>query len=137
MIRHKARVLFLAFTVSITPSVFVNAQDTQQKLDKVFTAFNQNRGFTGNILVAENGNLVYEKSFGYADPATKRINTAETQFPIASTTKPFTSIAILQLQEKGKLQIDDAVVKYLPDFPYPEISVRNLLAQTPGLPNIE
>ena len=104
------------------------AQDKAKTLDQYFTALAANNRFNGNILVAENGKVVYEHSFGYADFSSKRPNTALSSFPIASITKTITATAILQLKEKGKLQLTDAVTKYLPDFPYPNITITHLLS---------
>jgi len=87
----------------------------------------------GNVLIAENGMIVFEKSYGYADFSTKKLNTRDTTFPIASITKTFTATAILQLYEKGKLKLYDPVEKYLPEFPYPTITIRHLLSHTSGL----
>lgn len=103
----------------------VVAQNKHKQLDKFFSTLLQNKQFNGNVLIAENGTIVYKKSFGYADFSTKRVNTANTSFPIASITKTFTSTAILQLKEKGKLQLNDAVTKFLSDFPYPDIPLNN------------
>ncbi len=112
----------------------VVAQNKHYQLDKFFSTLLQNKQFNGNVLIAENGTIVYKKSFGYADFSTKRVNTANTSFPIASITKTFTSTAILQLKEKGKLQLNDAVTKFLSDFPYPDITIKQLLSHTAGLP---
>lgn len=113
------------------------AQDKTKKFDQYFSTLAANNRFNGNILVAENGKVVYEHSFGYADLSAKKPNTASSSFPIASITKTITSTAILQLQEKGKLQVSDPVVKHLPDFPYPNITIRHLLSHTSGFPDYE
>ncbi len=106
-------------------------------LGKYFAALAQNREFSGNVLIAEKGNIIYEHSFGFADRETKRPNAATTAFPTASVAKTLTSIAILQLKEKGNLRLDDPVVRYLPEFPYPAITIRHLLSHTSGLPTYE
>jgi tetratricopeptide (TPR) repeat protein len=62
------------------------------------------------------------------------LNRKDTIFPIASITKTITATAILQQVEKGKIRLDDSAAKYLPDFPFPEITVRQLLSHTSGLP---
>ena len=121
--------IFIAFF-----STIAIAQSKKENLESYFSALAKNRQFTGNVLVAEKGKVIYEKSFGYAIPSTKRLNTIETQFRIASITKTFTATAILQLKEKGKLQITDNVIKYLPNFPYPEITIKQLLSHTSGIP---
>ena len=92
-----------------------------------------NNHFNGNVLIAEHGKIIYEKSFGFADFESQRINTNSSRFPIASITKTFTAKSILQLYEKGKLKVTDPVIKYLPDFPYPAISIKHLLSHTSGL----
>ena len=125
--------LWIVILLLITVTNIV-AQNKQKDLDNFFSTLSQNQQFNGNVLIAENGTIVYEKSFGYADFSTKRPNTANTSFPIASITKTFTSTAILQLKEKGKLQLEDAVIKILSDFPYPDITIKQLLSHTAGLP---
>lgn len=129
----KLKLACLLFIAAI--SVHVTAQDKATTLGQYFTALAANNRFNGNILVAENGKVVYEHSFGYADFSTKRPNTALSSFPIASITKTITATAILQLKEKGKLQITDPVTKFLPDFPYPNITIRHLLSHTSGFPD--
>lgn len=121
-------------------SVFSFAQTDAkvvQKLNDYFTNLADEREINGSVLVAENGKIVYEKSFGYADVETKKLNTRDTEFELASIAKPFTATAVLQLKEKRKLSLDDKFVKYFPDFPYPEITIRHLLAHLSGLPDLE
>lgn len=105
------------------------------ELNSYFNALYQARQFNGNVLIAEKGKIIYEQSFGYADFSAKKANTKNTSFPVASITKTFTSIAILQLQEKGKLEINDLFIKYFPAFPYPSISIKQLLSHTSRLPS--
>lgn len=128
--------LKLACLLFITAIAFnATAQDKAKTLAQYFTALAANNRFNGNILVAENGKIVYEHSFGYADLSTKKPNTASSTFPIASITKTITATAILQLKEQGKLQITDPVTKFLPDFPYPNVTIRHLLSHTSGVPD--
>lgn len=121
-------------TLLLIAATHTFAQNKQKELDAYFSALSQNQQFNGNVLIAENGRVVYEKSFGYADYSDKRPNTAQSSFPMASITKTFTSTAILQLKEKGKLQLGDPVSKFLPDFPYSNVTIKQLLAHTAGLP---
>ena len=121
-------------TVLFIAATHVFAQDKQKKLDEYFSALSQNQQFNGNVLITENGKIVYEKSFGYADFSAKRINTTQSSFPMASITKTFTSTAILQLKEKGKLQLNDPVSKFLTAFPYSDVTIKQLLSHTAGLP---
>jgi CubicO group peptidase (beta-lactamase class C family) len=129
----KFRILILLSIVATQ----VFAQNRQNEIDKFFSTLSKNQQFNGNVLIAENGKIVYEKSFGYADFSTKRANTSNSSFPIASITKTVTATAILQLKENGKLQLTDAVVKYIPDFPYPSVTIKHLLSHTAGLPTYD
>ena len=114
----------------------LQAQNTRAKeLDNYFSALYRNGQFNGNVLVAEKGKIVYEKCFGYADLAAKKINSPITSFGIASITKTIVSTAILQLQEKGKLNINEPYIKYFPAFPYPGVTIKQLLSHTSRLPS--
>lgn len=127
----------ILFTIFIAAFLNVTGQNKQEKLDQFFSALAENKQFNGNVLIAENGKILYEKSFGYADFSTKRNNNANSSFPIASITKTFTSTAILQLKEKGKLELKDPVSKFLNDFPYKKVTIKQLLSHTAGLANYD
>ena len=92
-------------------------------------------GFNGAILVAKNGQVVFEKYDGYYDLKKKDTLTANSAFHLASITKTFTGMAILKLEEAGKLSIDDDVKLYFPEFPYDNVTIRLLLNHRSGLPN--
>lgn len=126
----KSTLLALALLLCST-AVFGQAK--QAALDKYFSALAANQRFNGNVLVAEQGKIVYQKSFGYADFKTKRLNTLNSDFTICSITKTFVATAILQLQDRGKLNVTDYVAKYLPTFPYKNITITHLLTHTTGL----
>lgn len=108
---------------------------TESSLDSYFNALHKTNRFNGNILVAENGKIIYKKSFGYSDISSEKPNTDNTVFPVASITKTVTATAILQLQEKGKLDIDDRYARYFPSFPYPDLTIKQLLSHTSRLPS--
>lgn len=103
-------------------------------LNEYFAALSQNQEFNGDVLVAENGKVAFERSFGFADFATRRPNTGNVRFPIASISKVLTGTAILQLAEAGTLRLGDPAEKYLPGFPYRTVTLRHLLSHTSGLP---
>ncbi|GAB3777242.1 hypothetical protein GCM10028818_24080 [Spirosoma horti] len=106
----------------------------QQSLNRYFSQLAQNGQFNGTLLVASQGKISYEHSFGQADFATKRANAPAARFPIASITKSITATAIFQLWDKGRLDVDDPVVNHLTNFPYPSVTIRHLLSHTAGLP---
>lgn len=92
------------------------------------------------IGLAKNGELFYEKGFGYRDVKNELPPSSDTVFGIGSITKSFTCVAILQLQEVGKLSVHDPVVKYLPEYKTPDeeytikTTIHHFMTHTPGLP---
>ena len=93
------------------------------------------RGFNGGMIVAKNGNIVFEAYHGTGHlPGHDTVN-ENTPFHIASVSKTFTAMAVLKLWQDGKLNIDDEAAKYLIGFNYPGITVRTLLNHRSGLPN--
>jgi CubicO group peptidase (beta-lactamase class C family) len=94
--------------------------------------------FNGSILVAKNGQIVYEEYKGFVDPRTHRDSiTPTTPFHLASVSKTFTGMATLKLWEQGKLNIDDPVSKYLPGFPLENVTVKLLLNHRSGIPKYD
>ena len=92
-------------------------------------------GFNGGIIVAKKGNIIFEDYLGSAPFGSTDTITANTSFHIASVSKTFTAMAVLKLQEEGKINIDDELVKYFPQFNYPGVTIRTLLNHRSGLPN--
>ena len=104
------------------------------KLDSIFTRFNKRYDFHGSVIVAKKGKVVFKNHYGYADFKKKTMIDENSVFQLASVSKQFTAAAILILQENGKLSIDDRVTRFYPGFPYEEVTVRQLLNHTSGLP---
>jgi len=129
-----ALVLIFVWQLECRPASAI-AQGRVQDLDRYFRLLATNQDFNGNVLVAEHGKIIFERSFGYSDFSEHRLNRKDISFPIASVSKLLTATAILQLAQQGRLRLADPVVKYLPTFPYPEITVRHLLSHTSGLPS--
>lgn len=102
------------------------------RLDTLF-AGKVSRGFNGNVLVSRRGEVIFRKCYGYTNFETKDSLKFNTPFHVASVSKVFTATAILRLYDRGKLKLNDKVTKYIPEFPYPEITVRMLLTHTSGL----
>ncbi len=93
------------------------------------------KGFNGGVIVAKNGNIVFEKYSGTVHlPGTDAI-TENTPLHIASVSKTFTAMAVLKLWQDGKLNIDDELSKYISSFNYPGVTIRSLLNHRSGLPN--
>lgn len=94
-----------------------------------------NDRFNGAVLVAKNGNIVFEKYQGDNPPEKNNPVTDSTPFHIASVTKTFTAMAVLKLWQEGKIDIDQQYSAYFPSFNYPGVTVRCLLNHRSGLPN--
>lgn len=111
------------------------ASDIIERLDSLVNRFSSRYRFSGNILVAYEGSEIYTKSVGYADPLKKEPVKAGTIFQLASVSKQFTAAAIMLLKSDGRLDFDDQLVKYIPELPYPSVSINHLLHHLSGLPN--
>ncbi|GAB4039011.1 serine hydrolase [Spirosoma jeollabukense] len=103
-------------------------------LDSTLTVLHNRAMFNGVVLVAEQGKVRYTKALGTANIATNEPLAINSAFNLASVSKQFMSMMIMQLQERGKLRYDEPVRTYLPEFPYEKITVRHLLNHTSGLP---
>jgi CubicO group peptidase (beta-lactamase class C family) len=110
-------------------------QKKVSKIDSFFTFRYESGLFNGNVLIAEDGRIIYENAFGYADYQEKEGLNIHSVFQLASVSKPLTACAILMLYEQGLLALDDDIRKYLPDFPYQDITIRLLLTHRSGLPD--
>ncbi len=103
-------------------------------IDNIFSSFN-NETPGSVVAIIQNGETVFIKSYGMADPGRKIPITSETKFPIGSNTKQFTCMAILLLEEQGKLKINDPIRKYLPQLPdfADSVTIENLMQHTSGI----
>ncbi|HFK5529012.1 TPA: serine hydrolase domain-containing protein [Elizabethkingia anophelis] len=125
----KVIILFIAV------SSFVYGQK-EKKLDSLFTSLYAAKEFNGNVLVAEKGKVIYEKSFGLANEKTQQKLDKNTVFELASVSKQFTAMGIVQLEKEGKLSYNDPLTKYFPELSfYKPITIDNLLHHTSGLPD--
>ncbi|MEH7052633.1 serine hydrolase domain-containing protein, partial [Bacillus pseudomycoides] len=118
-----------------TPKVDRNQRNryagATQKLDQYL----KEKGFNGTVLVTDQNNVILRKGYGYANMQDKVLTTPRTKYRIGSITKTVVAVSILQLQEKGELNIEDNVNKYIPSFPADKnITLRHLLTHTSGLP---
>ncbi|MDX1911817.1 MAG: serine hydrolase [Saprospiraceae bacterium] len=115
---------------------FVFGQGKVQRIDSLLNALYAEGKINGNVLVAEKGVIVYNKSFGLADETTRKKLDENSIFELASVSKQFTAMAIVILAEKGKLGIDDKISQYIPELAfYGNITIRNLLNHTSGIPD--
>jgi len=94
-----------------------------------------NRGFSGQILIAKNGEVIFEDYKGYSNFSDKTAIVPETPIHLASISKTFTGMAALKLWEQDKLDLKAPVTKYLANFPYTDVTIEQLLSHRSGLPD--
>lgn len=128
--------LLVQFAAAQSPTS-QSAQQIAAKIDEYMAASMAADDFSGSLLVARDGQPIFNKSYGFANIELGVPNTPQTVFRIASITKPFTATAIMMLQERGKLKVGDSICKYLADCPdaWQPITIKNLLTHTSGIPN--
>ena len=106
------------------------------KLDALYSELYQQGAFNGNVLVAENGKPIFQKSYGLANEETGAKLNERTTFELASVSKQFTAMGIVLLEKQAKLFYDDDISEYLPELKnYKGITIKNLLTHTGGLPD--
>ena len=112
----------------------LETKKVSHKLDSLLQRINKRQDFHGSLLVAKNGKVLYDSHVGYADFKKKEPLNEESVFQLASVSKQFTAAAIMLLYERNQIKLTDTVNKYFPDFPYENITIKNLLNHTSGLP---
>jgi len=106
----------------------------ESRIDALVTPYLTSSSFSGDILVARKGRVIFDKGYGLANRERAAPVTPATKFYIASISKSFTAAAVLLLQERSKLQVNDPVSRFLPDFPNGEkITIHQLLTHTSGI----
>jgi CubicO group peptidase (beta-lactamase class C family) len=134
--KMKIRLFFVLLMMGIgRMDAYIEAsnQGLAQKIDAYLQEFGD---FTGAVLVAKRGEIVLSKGYGHANDDLGVPNTPQTKFRIASLTKPFTAMAIMQLQEQNLLSVQDPLSKYIPDYPNgDQITIHHLLMHSSGVQN--
>lgn len=112
------------------------SQASESRFDRQVQAYMRNLDFSGSVLVAKDGHVLFQKSYGMANYEWNIPNSEKTKFHIASVSKTFTAAAILKLEQQGKLKLSDPLSKYVPDFLNGDrITVEQMLAHSSGLPD--
>lgn len=109
-------------------------EPVKSRLDRLLDAYTESDGLSYSMLVARDGEVLYERSCGVADPESGEPLTSRSSFNLASVTKPFTALCILQLVERDLLELDADIRNWLPGAPCEGVTVRHLLTHTSGLP---
>ena len=130
----KLKIKFIVLLIFLVYAPMTFSQNRIRPIDSLLTVIYNEGKLNGNVLIAEKGQIIYNRSFGLANKITKEKLNENSVFGLASVSKQFTAMAIVILKEQGKLNFDDKITKYLPELTaYDNISVRNLLNHTSGL----
>lgn len=106
----------------------------QQAVDHYLAPYVESGNFSGAVLVVRDGHTVLERGYGWADARRRVPNTPETRFQIASLSKSFTAAAILRLRDRGALELDDPLARFVRDFPRAsDITLHQLLVHMSGI----
>ena len=116
---------------------FTKVNDKKQlekKVDAYVRLYLETADFSGSILIAKSGVVLLSKSYGFANREKQILNTPQTKFHLASVSKPFTTTAIMLLEERGLLKVTDPVTKFVPDFrDGDKITIHHLMIHSSGI----
>jgi D-alanyl-D-alanine carboxypeptidase len=129
--------VLVSFLLIACSTLYAQTGSLENWTDSYISGLPPTQHFRGNILVERDGQVLLKKSYGLADESWSVPNVTDGRFEIASVSKQFTAVAILQLAEAGKLSIQDRVSKFYPQAPesWHAITIEELLTHTSGLPN--
>lgn len=122
----------------LLPKTKLSERELRERADALVSALEAADAFSGVVLVARDGETIYERAGGPASKAWNAKNRTDTKFNLASMNKMFTAVAVAQLVKADKLSYDDTVGKILPDYPNKDVAtkvtIHHLLTHTSGLP---
>ena len=128
--------LLVVLTIGI-PQSFGQTNSTQAAIHRYVESYVSSGNFAGVVLVAENGRVTFQQPYGFADRENGTKNSDKTQFHIASVSMQFTAAAVLRLVDRGSLDLNDTVDKFVPGIEGDrKITIRDLLTQRSGLQDI-
>jgi CubicO group peptidase (beta-lactamase class C family) len=114
------------------------AVDKLKAIDEIFSKYHEYEGFQGTVLVAERGKVIYREAFGLANREWNIPNQVDSRFDIASVSKQFTAMLVMQLYEEGKIHLDSTISSYYPEYRSDvarNVTVHHLLTHRSGIPN--
>jgi CubicO group peptidase (beta-lactamase class C family) len=109
--------------------------NTENRLDSLFTSLSEQNQFSGSVLIAEKGNIIYKAGKGFANEKTKERNNTKTIFELASCSKQFIGVGIALLHRDGKINYTDDITAYIPELSnFKGVKIYDLLRHTSGIP---
>lgn len=123
-------------TTGVTQTDRLTREELIDKLETYLDTLEE-AGFSGTVLVAQNGEIIFEEGYGLADRTNEIPNTSETVLDSGSLSKQFTATAILHLEERGLLRVEDTLAKFFDHVPPDKanITLHQLLTHSSGLPD--
>ena len=132
-----SRVVILQLLWLFPLSAATTTADFGTRAGTYLDSLSKTQNFSGAILVAHQGQVLFKGAYGFANVEWSLPNTSQTKFEIGSLTKQFTASAILKLVEAGKLRLDAPISAYIADLPnsWSRVTIHHLLTHTSGIPN--
>lgn len=132
----KLLLLLSIFTACIAGKAQKTDEQRIHKIDSIFEVYTKKNMFCGSVSISKKGTSLLSKGYGMANYSFDVPNTGQTKFKLASVSKQFTAMAIMILQEQGKLNTDDKLTKFIADYPNGDkITIHHLLTHTSGIYN--
>jgi len=139
MIRHRIKtnqIIIVLGLFCFIPFTTLSAQDKSEQIDQLVQSYTDIHEFNGTVLVAKKGKILLQRGYGFANIELGVHNTIDTKFRIASLTKQFTAMLIMQLKQSGKLSLNDPISTFLPYFRKhvgDRVTIHQLLTHTSGI----
>ena len=119
------------------PGSALPASSVNERMEQVVQSYVSNKQFMGSVLAARGNTILLNKGYGFANLEWNTVNSPQSEFRLGSVTKQFTAAAIMLLEERGKVNVNDPVKKYMADAPaaWDRITIFHLLTHTSGIPD--
>jgi teichoic acid D-alanine hydrolase len=121
-------------------SLLTIAQKPTNPYQKIIQNYSQKKQFSGNVLIAKKGQVIYQQAIGIANRTWNIPMTMDAKFKICSITKTFTAVLVMQLVEAGKISLAGTIGQYLPEYQGPardQVTIEQLLTYSSGLDNAD
>lgn len=125
----------IAFLFLTTNVCLGQKNNTEKRLDSLFTSLSEQNQFSGSVLIAEKGKIIYKGGKGFSNEKTKEKNNSKTIFELASCSKQFIGVGIVLLHRDGKIDYTDDITEYIPELSnFKGVKIYDLLRHTSGIP---
>lgn len=134
--KNGIELIIAALVVGVFTGVILGQNPEAKSIDEYVSRFAAAGHFSGVVLAAKDGNIIFEKAYGSANAEHDVPNRLDTKFGIASVNKPMTSVILIWLIEAGKISLEDKLSKFIPDFPNGDkITIEMLVRHRSGIPH--